>query len=113
MVERDVLLAREKVSPIRVLAAARPAGGAGLHFAELDELLDLSAALDDLECLLAAHIARLDAGKVAAGAHALDKARALHALGKTADKINSRFVLVFTNLRLYAHVQRYYHRGQN
>ena len=78
------------------LTAARSAGRAGLHLAELDKLLHLGAALDDLKCLLAAYVARLDAGMVAVGAHALDNTRALYALLEAAYKIYIVFLLVFS-----------------
>ena len=88
-----------------MLAAARAASGARLHLAELDELLHFLAAFEYFKSLLAAYIARLNAGKVAARAHALDKARALYTLGKAADKIYRRLVVCFLNLCLYAHVE--------
>lgn len=86
----------------RLLAAAHT-WSALYEFAEFDELLDVFAAVDSLKCVLAANVRRLNAGIVAARAHALNKPRPLDALAETADQIDRCLSVVFLYLCVYCH----------
>jgi len=101
---RDVLLTIENVArAIVYLAAARPASALN-DLAKLNELLDVLAALNCLECVLAAHESRLGARVVAAAAHTLDEAGTLDALLEPADKVYRGFAVVFLDFCVNSHV---------
>lgn len=78
------------------------------HLAELNKLLDLLAALDSFECLLAGGGSRFWTSEMAAVTHSRNKTRALYALTKTADQIDRRLTVVFLHFCLNNHVLRDY-----
>lgn len=95
---------------LRVLLLApaiTAAKGLGLELAQLDELLDFLAALDDFERLLAAHLLGLHAQEVAARTHARKEPCALHALLEAADKVYRTFPFVLRYFRVYHMPQNY------
>ena len=88
---------------MRILLASLSAEWLFEHFSEFDEFLHLLASRDALERTFAGHGLGLGPCAVAVAADARDNARALHALGKSADKVDSRLSLVLCNLRIGSH----------
>jgi hypothetical protein len=91
---------------LALLSAARTAARALYYLAELDELLDVFAALNGLEGVLSLHESGFAARVVAAAAHALDEAGALDALLEATDKVYRALAVVFLHLRVNSHVGR-------